>query len=47
MTHEFGHSLGLAHSFDKRSVMFPYYKGYETNFALSKDDIRGIQSLYG
>ena len=47
MTHEFGHSMGLAHSFNRSNVMYPSYKGYEPNFALSDDDVRGIQSLYG
>ncbi|KAM4700401.1 macrophage metalloelastase-like [Discoglossus pictus] len=44
--HEFGHSLGLDHSNDRRALMYPNYR-YVKNFRLSEDDIRGIQSLYG
>ncbi|XP_056417550.1 matrilysin-like [Hyla sarda] len=46
--HEFGHSLGLGHSDDRRALMFPTYQSVEVNnFRLSQDDINGIQSLYG
>ncbi|KAM3935315.1 collagenase 3-like [Leptodactylus fuscus] len=46
--HEFGHSLGLGHSEDRRALMFPTYRYVNTdNFRLSQDDINGIQSLYG
>ncbi|XP_073469176.1 neutrophil collagenase-like [Aquarana catesbeiana] len=46
--HEFGHSLGLAHSNDPRALMFPTYRYVNTdNYRLSQDDINGIQSLYG
>jgi hypothetical protein len=42
--HEFGHALGLGHSDERDSIMFPYL-GPRT--ALHQDDINGIQSLYG
>ncbi|XP_002741045.1 stromelysin-3-like [Saccoglossus kowalevskii] len=45
--HEFGHSLGLAHSDVIGSLMYPYYSGYKPNFQLTSDDIAGMQSLYG
>ena len=47
VTHELGHSLGLAHTPDNEAVMAPFYKGYIPNLKLQPDDIRGIQYLYG
>lgn len=44
--HEFGHALGMAHSSDPGSLMYPVYS-YAKGFPLSEDDIEGIQSLYG
>ncbi|NXW53976.1 MMP7 protein, partial [Eurystomus gularis] len=46
--HEFGHSLGLAHSNVPEALMYPIYKYVNpANFRLSQDDKRGIQKLYG
>ncbi|CAL8283520.1 unnamed protein product [Gadus morhua 'NCC'] len=44
-THEFGHALGLEHSREAGSLMFPTYS-YSPGFPLSEDDIDGIQELY-
>lgn len=43
--HEFGHSLGLAHSAVGTALMYPYYGGPHRH--LDADDISGIQALYG
>lgn len=43
--HEIGHTLGLAHSNDPDSLMFPSYDGPRR--FLGDDDIAGIQELYG
>ncbi|XP_037697163.1 neutrophil collagenase [Choloepus didactylus] len=46
--HEFGHSLGLAHSSDPGALMYPNYAFREpSTFLLSQDDINGIQAIYG
>lgn len=42
--HEIGHSLGLAHSYDSKAVMSPYYT--ESHYDLKQDDIDGIRQLY-
>lgn len=44
LIHEIGHSLGLAHSNDPGSIMYPFYS---LKFDLNNDDILGIQSIYG
>lgn len=43
--HEFGHSLGLAHSNVSGSLMFPTYSG--PHRFLHSDDMQGIRSIYG
>ncbi|GAB6025613.1 hypothetical protein CHUAL_011340 [Chamberlinius hualienensis] len=46
-THEIGHSLGLAHSLLKTSVMYAYDDDtYDAKFILTEDDIKGIRELY-
>ena len=45
--HELGHSLGLDHSYHPESVMFPFYFGYINDLKLDRDDVEGIQQLYG
>ncbi len=46
-THEFGHSLGLGHSRERRAIMYAYYSGSSPIVQLHQDDINGIQRLYG
>jgi hypothetical protein len=43
--HELGHALGLKHSTDQNSLMYPYYSGRRAY--LSYDDILGMTALYG
>jgi len=43
--HEIGHTLGLAHSSDPNSLMYPSYDGPRR--FLGDDDVAGIQDLYG
>ncbi|XP_015111466.1 matrix metalloproteinase-2 isoform X2 [Diachasma alloeum] len=45
--HEFGHSLGLAHSSVRGALMYPWYQGISGNYELPEDDRNGIQQMYG
>ena len=42
--HEIGHLLGLAHSSDPNSIMYPSYTGVRRS--LGQDDLDGIRRLY-
>ena len=46
MIHSYGHSIGMLDNNDANSVMSLDFLNQNT-VALSADDIRGIQSLYG
>lgn len=45
--HEFGHALGLKHSQNPESVMYPTYKHSKAHNLLSSEDIMNINTLYG
>ena len=45
--HESGHSLGLFHSDNPNSVMFPFVGSQQVFTGFDQDDIDGILSLYG
>ena len=45
--HEFGHSLGLSHSSNKDSLMYPWYSTVPQHSDLPSDDLLAIQHLYG
>ncbi|KAI5626717.1 matrilysin-like, partial [Silurus asotus] len=45
--HEFGHALGLKHSQNPQSLMYPTYRNRQSQNLLSSDDIMNINALYG
>ncbi|CAF0799059.1 unnamed protein product [Rotaria sp. Silwood1] len=46
-SHEIGHALGLAHSYDQKALMYPFYQLIQPKDLLPKDDRDGIRALYG
>ncbi|KAK1425836.1 hypothetical protein QVD17_21197 [Tagetes erecta] len=45
--HEIGHLLGLGHSSVEDAIMFPTISSGERKVELDRDDVEGIQELYG
>uniref|UniRef100_A0A673BQ27 Matrix metallopeptidase 20b (enamelysin) n=1 Tax=Sphaeramia orbicularis TaxID=375764 RepID=A0A673BQ27_9TELE len=44
--HEFGHALGLKHSRNPDSLMYPTYKSSRSGNLLSREDVANINALY-
>lgn len=45
--HEIGHLLGLGHSSSAEAVMYPSLRTKTRKVELMRDDVEGIQGLYG
>jgi len=45
--HEFGHAIGLMHSEEEGSIMNPHAPPFNAHRELGRDDILGVQSIYG
>ena len=45
--HEFGHALGLRHSRDPKSLMYPVYRSQAQKILISSEDIMNLNALYG
>jgi len=45
--HQIGHAIGLNPSQDPQSVMFPLYSHTAPRVKLGRDDILGLQQIYG
>ncbi|KAM8853366.1 uncharacterized protein mmp20b [Synchiropus picturatus] len=45
-THEFGHALGLKHSRNPESLMYPNYRPSRRANLLSKEDVANVKALY-
>jgi matrix metalloproteinase-16 (membrane-inserted) len=45
LTHEFGHTFGIGHSSDPKSIMYPWYSSSIDD--LNDDDKNAVESLYG
>ena len=39
--------MGLSHSDVRESIMAPFYRGWEPDLKLSRDDELAIQAIYG
>ncbi|XAR70465.1 Envelysin, partial [Bertholletia excelsa] len=46
-THEVGHVLGLAHTSVKEAIMYPSLSPRTRKVDLRRDDVEGVQALYG